>query len=158
MKFHCRCFAPRGTCWKHRDSPLIPLFGTTFYIFCKNKRETLKMVFFRNIFQLRGVGSSGSPKLYAKYWWPLFLALKTRPFLAKNDIFIPNSTEEGGSTGLGIIPKKILMLKICKHTLYAYLSRIWKSMQFTRFIRKIFVTKILLSGIFFVFFWLWPEG
>ena len=61
------------------------------------------MVFFRNIFQLRGVGSSGSPKLYAKYWWPLFLALKTRPFLAKNDIFIPNCTEEGGSTGLGNI-------------------------------------------------------
>ena len=44
-----------------------------------------------------------------------------------------------------------LMLKICKHTLYAYLSRIWKSMQFTRFIQKIFVTKILPSGNFLFF-------
>ena len=43
------------------------------------------------------------------------------------------------------------MLKICKHTLYAYLSRIWKSMQFTHFIRKIFVTKFLLSGNFLFF-------
>ena len=36
------------------------------------------------------------------------------------------------------------MLKICKHTFYAYLSRIRKMMQF--FIRKVFATKILLSG------------
>ena len=40
------------------------------------------------------------------------------------------------------------MLKICKHTFYANLSQIWK---FTRFIRKVFATKILLSGKFSLF-------
>ena len=47
------------------------------------------------------------PKLYVKFWWPLFLAMKfTFLFLnlAKIHIFIPNSTR-GGSTGLGNIPK-----------------------------------------------------
>ena len=38
-----------------------------------------------------------------KFWWPLFLALKTQFFLAKSDIFIPKCTE-GGSTGLKIFP------------------------------------------------------
>ena len=42
----------------------------------------------------------------------------------------------------------MVVLKICKHTFYAYLSRIWKMMQFTGLIRKVFVTKILLSGKF----------
>ena len=42
----------------------------------------------------------------------------------------------------------MLMLKICKNTLYAYVSRIWKLTRFTRLIRKVFVTKILLSGKF----------
>ena len=42
----------------------------------------------------------------------------------------------------------IVMLEMCKHTFYAYLSRIWKMMQFTGFIRKVFATKILLSGKF----------
>ena len=45
----------------------------------------------------------------------------------------------------------IVMLKICKNTFYTYLSRIWKMMQFTRFIRKVFATKILLSGKFSLF-------
>ena len=45
----------------------------------------------------------------------------------------------------------IVMLEICKHTFYAYLSRIWKMMQFTRFIRKVFATTILLSGKFSLF-------
>ena len=45
----------------------------------------------------------------------------------------------------------IVMLEICKHTFYAYLSRIWKMMQFTGFIRKVFATKILLSGKFSTF-------
>ena len=45
----------------------------------------------------------------------------------------------------------IVMLEICKHTFYAYLSRIWKMMQFTGFIRKVFATKILLSGKFSLF-------
>ena len=45
----------------------------------------------------------------------------------------------------------MVMLKICKHTFYTYLSRIWKMMQFTGFIRKVFVTKILLSGKFSFF-------
>ena len=43
------------------------------------------------------------------------------------------------------------MLKICKHTFYPYLSRIWKLARFTRFIRKVFATKILLSGKFSFF-------
>ena len=42
----------------------------------------------------------------------------------------------------------MVMLKICKHTFYANLSQIWK---FTRFIRKVFATKILLSGKFSIF-------
>ena len=45
----------------------------------------------------------------------------------------------------------IVMLEICKHTFYAYLSRIWKMMQFTGLIRKVFATKILLSGKFLLF-------
>ena len=45
----------------------------------------------------------------------------------------------------------MVMLKICKHTFYAYVSRIWKLMQFTCFIRKVFATKILLSGKFLLF-------
>ena len=45
----------------------------------------------------------------------------------------------------------IVMLKICKHTFYAYLSRIWKLMQITRFIQKVFATKILLSRKFLLF-------
>ena len=45
----------------------------------------------------------------------------------------------------------MVVLKICKHTFYAYLSRIWKLMHFTRFIRKVFATKIMLSGKFSFF-------
>ena len=45
----------------------------------------------------------------------------------------------------------IWTLKICKHTFYASLSRIWKMMQFTGLIRKVFATKILLSGKFLLF-------
>ena len=41
--------------------------------------------------------------------------------------------------------------KSCKTTLYAHLSRIWKLTWFTRFIRKVFTTKILLSGKFLLF-------
>ena len=41
--------------------------------------------------------------------------------------------------------------KSCKTTFYAYLSRIWKLARFTRFIRKVFATKILLSGKFSLF-------
>ena len=50
----------------------------------------------------------------------------------------------------------MVMLKICKHTFYAYLSRIWKLMQFTRFVRKVIATKILLSGKFSFFLTLDP--
>ena len=62
------------------------------------------------------MGGFGIPKLYAKLWWPLFLAMKfTFLFLnlAKIHIIIPKCTEEGGrggSTGLGNIPKKTLFL------------------------------------------------
>ena len=48
------------------------------------------------------------PKLYVKFWWPLFLALKFTFLslnLAKIQIFIPKCTEGGGSTGSGNIPK-----------------------------------------------------
>ena len=45
----------------------------------------------------------------------------------------------------------MVMLKFCNHTFYAYLSQIWKLMQFMCFIRKVFVTKILLSGKFSLF-------
>ena len=54
----------------------------------------------------------GILKLFVKFWWPLFLAIKfTFSFLFLNlgkiQIFIPKSTEGGGgSAGLGIIPKK----------------------------------------------------
>ena len=41
--------------------------------------------------------------------------------------------------------------KSCKTTFYAHLLRIWKLAGFTRFIRKVFVTKILLSGKFLFF-------
>ena len=41
--------------------------------------------------------------------------------------------------------------KPCKTTFYAHLSRIWKLARFTRFIRKVFATKILLSGKFSLF-------
>ena len=51
-----------------------------------------------------------------------------------------------------------VMLEICKHTFYAYLSQIWKMMQFTGFIRKVFATKILLSGKFLLFVTLPPSG
>ena len=42
----------------------------------------------------------------------------------------------------------IVMFEICKYPFYTYLSQIWKMMQFTGFIRKVFATKILLSGKF----------
>ena len=62
----------------------------------------------------------GIPKLYVKFWWPLFLAIKfTFLFLnlAKIQIFIPKSAYGGGggSTGLGIIPRK-------KHFFTAFLT------------------------------------
>ena len=47
---------------------------------------------------MRGQGGSGIPKLYVKFWWPLFLA--------KSHIFIPKCIKGGGSNGLGIIPEK----------------------------------------------------
>ena len=41
--------------------------------------------------------------------------------------------------------------KSCKTTFYTHLARIWKLSQFRRFIRKVFATKILLSGKFSLF-------
>ena len=41
---------------------------------------------------------------------------------------------------------QFLCLISCKHTFYGHLSRIRKLTRFTRFIRKVFATKILLSG------------
>ena len=62
-------------------------------------------------------GGGGSPKLNVKFWWPLFLAKKfTFLFLnlAKIHKFIPICAE-GGSTGLGHIPKIIFfyLFPIC---------------------------------------------
>ena len=45
----------------------------------------------------------------------------------------------------------MLMHKILQTHLYAHLSRIWKLTRFTRFIRKVFAAKILLSGKFLLF-------
>ena len=73
-------------------------------------REAVKNYFLGTIPKY-GRGGVGIPKLYVKFWWPLFLALKfTFLFLnlAKIQIFIPKSAYGGGggSAGLGIIPKK----------------------------------------------------
>ena len=49
------------------------------------------------------------PKLYVKFWWPLFLAINLAFLfldLAKIQISIPKSAYGGGSTGFGIISKK----------------------------------------------------
>ena len=57
----------------------------------------------------QGEGWFGIPKLYVKFWWPLFLAIKfTFLFLdlAKIQFFLFLKVPMGGSTGLGIIPKK----------------------------------------------------
>ena len=48
----------------------------------------------KRFFSKKG-GGSGIPDLYVKFWWPLFLALKTQLFLAKSDILIPKCTEGG---------------------------------------------------------------
>ena len=60
-------------------------------------------------------GGYGVPKLYVKFWWPLFLALKfTFLFLklAEIQIFIPQSACGGGVRRFRfrIIPKKTFFL------------------------------------------------
>ena len=45
-------------------------------------REALKNGIFQEYILNKG-GGSGIPKLYVKFWWPLFLALKTRRFWPK---------------------------------------------------------------------------
>ena len=52
----------------------------------------------------------------------------------------------------------IVIIKICKHTFYAYLSQIWKMMQYTHYIRIVFASKILLSRKILFFFWLCLYG
>ena len=48
------------------------------------------------------------PKLYMKFWWPLFLAFKNPTFFWPKVTFeFLNVLRGGGSTGLGNIPKKI---------------------------------------------------
>ena len=59
--------------------------------------EGIKKYFLR-ILPQKG-GGVGIPKLYVKFWWPLFLATNvTFSFqnLAKIHIFIPKCTEEEG--------------------------------------------------------------
>ena len=66
-------------------------------------------------------GGSGIPKLYVKFQWPLFFALKTRLFLANSDIIIPKCTEGGvQSTDLGYIPKKRLFCDLPISILLAF--------------------------------------
>ena len=48
---------------------------------------------------------------------------------------------------------QLICIKSCKPTFYAHLLRIWK---LTHFIRKVFATKILLSGKFSLFLTLSP--
>ena len=66
------------------------------------------MVFFNEYFLNKG-GGFGSPKLYVKFWWPLFLALKTRLFFAKSDkkspLNVPMVGGGGMVAGLGLSPK-----------------------------------------------------
>ena len=60
-----------------------------------------KCYWVRSVYFLKKKGGAGIPKLYVKFWWPLFLAMKfTFLFLnlAKIHIFIPKCTK-GGSTG-----------------------------------------------------------
>jgi len=63
-----------------------------------------KNVFFRDIY-LKG-GGVGIPKLYVKFWWPLILALKTRPFWPKFTFLFLNVPRGGGGTNLRNIQKK----------------------------------------------------
>ena len=67
-------------------------------------REALKKSwYFLGIFLVSGI-----PKLYVKFGWPLFLALKTRLFWPiVTFLFLNVPRRGGGSTGLGNIPKKI---------------------------------------------------
>ena len=51
-----------------------------------------------------------------------------------------------------------LCLRSCKNTFYGHLSQIRKLTRFTRVIRKVFATKILLSGKFLLFLTLRKRG
>ena len=69
-------------------------------------REATKNGYFSGIFSKKKGGGSRIPKLNVKFWWPLFLALKTRLFLAKSDNKSPKCAYGGGEVaGLGLIPK-----------------------------------------------------
>ena len=50
-----------------------------------------------------------------KFWWPSFLALKTRLFLAKSDIYIPKYTG-GGPLGYEIFLKKYFLFDAFLYT------------------------------------------
>ena len=87
------------------------LWGSTYVLQCKDfgdqekkwqlatggVREALKKVgIFKEYFLNKG-GGFGNPKLFVKFWWPLFLALNfTFLFLnlAKIQLLIPKYTEE----------------------------------------------------------------
>ena len=63
------------------------------------KGSTKKLVSFFKKYFLNKEGGSSIPKLYVKFWWPLFLAIKFKFLLqnlAKIHIFIPKCTEGGG--------------------------------------------------------------
>ena len=47
------------------------------------KGSTKKLVSFFKKYFLNKEGGSSIPKLYVKFWWPLFLAFKTQLFLTK---------------------------------------------------------------------------
>ena len=63
-------------------------------------------LFLKDDFPKGGGGrGSGITNLYVKFWWLLFLALKTRLFWPKVTFGFLNVPRGGGSTGLGNFPK-----------------------------------------------------
>ena len=66
-------------------------------------REALRKIGIFHEYFLNKGGGSGIPKLYVKFWWPLFLALKNLFFWPKVTFLSLNVPRGGG--GLGIIPK-----------------------------------------------------
>ena len=74
--------------------------------------STQKSGIFLEYFLNKGGEGSGVPKLYVKFWWPWFLAVKTRLCWPKLTFLFVN-VPRGWSTGLGIIPKKYQLMFEC---------------------------------------------
>ena len=76
-----KCFGEISWYQIHENQLLLHLIA--------HSMEAVKKWYFIGIFPKWGVGGSGSPKLYVKFWWPLFLALKT-PILWPKVTFLYN--------------------------------------------------------------------